>query len=259
MKIHALLSWYDESATWLASLVASIAPLCDHLIAVDGSYQLYPGGRRASDPGQAEAIQTAAYAAGIGCTIHTPDARWFGNEVEKRAFMFRLGLAVAEPGEDWFLVIDGDELVTHPVPADKVRRELEQTDLDVAEVTLWQRMDPHTSDTLADITRLATIPRESTQPFRALFRALPGLTVEGLHYVYTAVKDGRRVYLWHPPDTKAVQVEPALDLTADVCLEHRNSCRDRARAESSREYYSRRERAGIEYAVRHGEAVTDGG
>ena len=37
MNLHAILCWWDESPTWLAATVASLATIgVDHVIAVDG-------------------------------------------------------------------------------------------------------------------------------------------------------------------------------------------------------------------------------
>lgn len=169
MRVIALLSWYDERPDWLAECVASAALLCDHVVAVDGSYELFPGARAkpVSDVEQATAILEAADRAGIGCTMHVQRRPWAGNEVAKRDFMFRLASTLVGPA-DWFLRIDADELIRQ-VPAD-IHDRLAATDHDAAEITMY------------DLDRTM----HSEWQMRALFRALPGIGVQQAHYVVTA-------------------------------------------------------------------------
>lgn len=224
MKVIGLLSWYEEPASWLAECVASAARLCDHLVAVDGPYALFPGALRKPSSGseQAEVIAHAAAGAGMGCTVHTPNAPWWGNEVGKRDWMFRAGSLVAEPG-DWFLRIDADEVLTQ-VPAD-ARALLAATARDVAEVTMWERGDG----------------QDSSFPLRVLFRALPGIGIEQAHYVVTAPGEGgTRVLCGNDTVHRA---EPAEALW-DVRLEHRTRQRSAMRRAQKDDYY--RQLPGIE-------------
>jgi hypothetical protein len=217
VRVIGLLSWYEEPASWLAECVASAARLCDHLVAVDGPYALFPGAMRkpASGSEQAEVIAHAAAGAGMGCTVHTPNTPWWGNEVGKRDWMFRAGSLVAEPG-DWFLRIDADEVLTQ-VPAD-TRALLAATSRDVAEVTMWERGDG----------------QDSSFPLRVLFRALPGIGIEQAHYVVTAPGEGsRRVLCGNDTVHRA---EPAEALW-DVRLEHRTRQRSAMRRAQKDDYY----------------------
>lgn len=217
MSVIALLSWYEEQPGWLAECVASVAKLCDHIIAVDGPYALFPGALRrpASGTDQAETILRTAAGAGIGCTIHAPRRPWWGNEVEKRDHMFRLGGTFAEPG-DWFLRIDADEVLSD-VPADTAER-LGASDANVAEVLIWDRDG-------------------GQHPFRCLFRALPGLRIEQAHYVVTAMVDGQRRVLCG--NSSVHDVEPAEQLL-DVRLEHRTQQRSPRRWALKHEYWAAR-------------------
>jgi len=218
VRVIGLLSWYEEPAPWLAECVASAAKLCDHLIAVDGPYALFPGAVRkpASGGEQAEVIARTAAGAGMGCTVHVPRQPWWGNEVAKRDFMFRLGSTMAESG-DWFLRIDADEVLTQ-VPGD-ARTLLDATRLDVAEVTMWERDD-----------------MDSQFPLRALFRALPGIGIQQAHYVVTAPGgDGMRVLCGNEVVHRA---EPAEALW-DVRMEHRTRQRSALRRRLKDDYYAR--------------------
>jgi hypothetical protein len=220
VKVIALLSWYEEPASWLAECVAGLAKLCDHVIAVDGPYALFPGAtnKPASGTEQAEVIAHAAAGAGIGCTIHSPRQPWWGNEVEKRNYMFQLGMTMAEPGVDWFLRIDADEVITQ-VPVDTAKK-LSETELDVAEIMIWQRGD-----------------LDSQWALRALFRALPGIECQQAHYVVTVPgEDGRkRVLCGHEAKHKH---EPAADLW-DVRMEHRTNQRSELRRALKEQYYAK--------------------
>lgn len=216
MKVIGLLSWYEEDPEWLVECVASAARLCDHLIAVDGPYAEFPGALRrpASSTEQSRAILSAAAGAGIGCTVHASRQAWWGNEIEKRDFMFRLGATFATPHTDWFLRIDADEILSH-VPPD-TRELLRQSPNDVAEVTIWERDG-------------------AQSPFRCLFRALPGIGIQQAHYVVTApTEDGRTRVLCG--NASVHQVEAAEPLW-DVRLEHRTQSRDKARKQAKRDYY----------------------
>ena len=218
MRIIGLLSWYEEPAPWLAECVASAARLCDHLVAVDGPYALYPGAVRkpASGTEQAETIAHTAAGAGMGCTVHTPRQPWWGNEVEKRDFMFRLGSLVADGPEDWFLRIDADEVLTG-VPAD-TRALLAATSRDVAEVTMWERGDG----------------QDSQFPIRVLFRALPGIGVQQAHYVVTAPgPEGTRVLCGNDTVHRAEEAEALWD----VRMEHRTQYRSAMRKAQKDVYY----------------------
>lgn len=220
MKVIGLLSWYEEPASWLAECVAGLAKVCDHLVAVDGPYALFPGSTRkpASGSEQADTIARAAAGAGIGCTVHVPREPWWGNEVEKRSYMFRLAMTMAEPGIDWLVRVDADEVFTQ-VPPD-TRKLLAEADLDVAEVTMWERGDG----------------QDSQFPLRVAFRALPGIRVQQAHYVVTApAVDGTpRVLVGNDLVHRA---EPALPLW-DVRLEHRTGQRPAMRRALKDQYYA---------------------
>jgi len=229
VSVTGLLAWYDEPVTWLAAAVIAAAKLCDHVVAVDGAYALYPGGRAQSDPEQAEAILHAAYGAGIGCTIHRPPSVWMGNQIEKRSTMFGLG---RETEADWFFVFDGDDLVTQ-VPADVRSRLVEATE-DVACYTLWWTEDIERDPGKAGAARAFSYPHEaSNRYFRGLFRALPNLRVEGSHYHYCAEREGETVHLRGHEDFH--ELEPFLNLT-DLRVQHRHPQRTRARLEVSAAY-----------------------
>lgn len=240
MKIYGLLSWYQESALWLAAAITSAAKLCDHIVAVDGAYFLYPEGRPRSGAEQGAIIQEVAHANGVGCTLFTPDQVWEGNEVEKRSFMFSLAETIATPHEDWYFILDADVVLDH-VPED-TRDRLEATELDAAEVKMFERDDVYTQPDKAKAAMSMEWPINNFT-CRCIYRAIPGLTVEGNHYTYVT-PDGRK--LW----SNDGEQEPALDLT-DLRCEHRTNFRELTRRNTQRDYYKRRDNAGIETASCH--------
>lgn len=245
MRIIGLLSWYDESPLWLSATITSAAPHIDHLIAVDGAYALYPDGHAMSRSDQACAIVETCQAAGIGLTLHRPRERWYGNEVEKRNRMFRLGEIEADAYEDWYMVLDADEIV-HTCPPD-LRHMLNATEHDAADVTFWERGDPYRNPARLEHETTTALPPDSRFKVPILFRAVPGLHCDGAHYVYRT-PDGR--YLWgapcadEPPYDR--HAEPRLDLAGLFVIEHRTHYRPKQRHLDAQDYYKRREAAGVE-------------
>jgi hypothetical protein len=176
MRVVGLLSWFDESPSMLAASVAGMGEAgVDHLVAVDGPYKLYDhDGLPCSSREQHDTIISVAQQFGMGVTIHVPARAWENNEIEKRTALFAFGAAVATPYEDWFLVVDADEVIVH---ANGYRAELEQSKLDVCQVT-------HVG------------PDRGPTPEGRFFRAHPrGIRVEKAHWHY---KNGDGDVLWGP-------------------------------------------------------------
>ena len=231
MKIVGVLAHYDESPLWLAAAVAGAAKLCDHIVAVDGAYAFYPGGRPWTGPEQAQAIVETAQACEIGATVHHPADKFEGNQIEKRTLMFNLAQQVASSDEDWIYVFDADDLVTH-VAAD-TRDRLAAAAEDVAVFTLWWTEDMHATPAREQAAQGFAYPHEAANRyFRGLFRALPNLRVEDAHYHYVAERDGETVHLRGAHDD---QLAPFLNLT-DMRVQHRHPQRTRARLATSDAY-----------------------
>lgn len=235
MRLIGLLSWYDEAASWLSAAIASHHRLgLTHLIAVDGAYALYPDGRARSGIEQHHAISDTCEGLGISSLIYTPPERWAGNEVEKRSFMFNLGLTIAQPEEDWFVIIDADHLVTEP--DDLTRILTNKKDKHAAEITLWER-----PDTTIPQAQQFPMPRQHQSTMRIAYRANPGLHCAGNHYTY---KDAAGRVLW-TQDTPKQQLAPCIDAT-HIRIEHRTRQRDLQRHQDSWAYYRRRDELEIE-------------
>jgi hypothetical protein len=222
MRLVALLSWFDENPAWLAEVVASLAGTVDHIVAVDGSYALYPEARGSSGTEQADAVTGTAQGARMGVTLHVPQWPWVGNEVEKRTAMFALGHLAAEPGEDWLVVVDADEVWTHTAG---LRDALARTDLDVAEVLLYERVAQGDHEL-------------NRSMIRKCFRAQPdGIRLVGTHCHYEAAVGA----LWnsHGPQVPAEQL-------MDVRVRHRPAGREAYRTRRRLAYYDRRSQFGAE-------------
>lgn len=230
MQIVALLSWYEEDPQWLDDMVHRL-PLAgvDRLVALDGAYALYPGATAASAPVQKLALKAACDEVGIGVDVYTPTGVFKGNEVEKRSALFELAEEVTGP-DDWYLVIDADELITD-VP-ENFRDRLEQTDLDAGIVTFDEGRDP-------DRPPPSLAQRKDQQAVRILFRATRGIRVKGNHWTYVT-PDGRR--LWGQNRRSLV---PALDCT-DLHILHRSDLRHEARRADQYAYYAIRDARGTE-------------
>jgi hypothetical protein len=239
VKVVALISWWEESPSWLAATVSSAAKLCDHVVAVDGAYALMPGGTARSEPTQAETVLRTCDALGMGCTIVRPKDTWDGNEVEKRTFAFAECRNLVTPGEDWIIVLDGDDVLTD-VPED-TRTKLEVTDKDVAQVVLWDRQTWINEETAA-AAQIMPLPPDSTQTQRRIFRAADQIDVVGAHYCYRARFDEDYRWYWGTNDHPLVDALPL----HNVRIEHRTRHRDLHRRQAAQDYYERRNALQIE-------------
>jgi hypothetical protein len=237
-RVIGLLSWYDESPSWLAATVASFGKVIDHLVAVDGPYAAYPhNGRIKSDPEQVEVIQRTCDAMGIGLTIHQPTEAYFGNEVEKRTLAFRLASLAATGTQDWIWVFDADEVLT-AYPHD-LRTRLDCIERDAVEVTLTSRQG---YEAAGDVEQIVSLPTDSRQDLRMIFRALPDIRVMARHDVYVAGPSDDPVFLWGPT---TYPVEHAARI-GDVEVEHRTHRRAAHRKQASHDYYRTRDALGLE-------------
>lgn len=229
MNIWCLLSWYDERADWLTEMVESVAPFVDGVIAVDGPYLFTQHDRDRSPHEQHQALRKACRDHGLSLHMHYPGAL---TEVDKRAYMFSMASMIAKPMVDWFLIMDGDMWLGAPSWPERARYYLEQTDRHAAEIT-FHNLDPEIDG------------QPKVRSFRSMFRAIPGLTVEGTHSTYTVPDlDGERLMMWQAVGER--QPVAALDITRHVHLYHRPHLRDPQRQAIRAGYYDRRATANIE-------------
>jgi hypothetical protein len=234
MRVHALLSWYDEPASSLAATVASLHGLCDSVIAVDGAYALFPDALRRprSGPDSGAVIASTAESLGMDVTIHTRAQPWFKGEAEKRGFMFELGETLTTE-DDWYILIDADETISQ-CPED-TRQKLEKaTEFVAAECLLWEQ--PMERE-LPNGVRIGYLGLHS---IRRLWRCLRGIKVGPAHHQFW-LEDGR----WLSDAGRGLILEPALTLH-DVRIEHRNVFRSDDRLERKARYYTMRDALGVE-------------
>lgn len=257
MKIVGLCSFWDESPTWLAAHPAACAKFVDHMIYVDGAYVLYDRQGASSGVEAHDAIARGCYAAGIGHTLYVPETAWVGNEVEKRAFMFRLAEAMTTE-DDFYCVIDADTFLTAGDPV-IARHDIEQGGYDAYNVSLVERWDWNTGKDGALI-----IPQEgegapsvSASKLTCVFRAIRGLTVRGAHYLFgyddPDAKYGFRA-LWGP--CTQYDVAPAGELQLD--FEHWSKFRPADRRTAAETYYRIRDEHKVEQTTRQFVETVDG-
>ena len=245
MRLIGILSWYDEAPSWLAACVSSMIERAriDHLVAVDGAYALLPNGRAYSGFEQHQLIDEICRGSDVGLTLFAPQEPWLGNEVEKRSFAFRLAETVAEIGEDWYFIMDADEVVTSALGLKHV---LSTTDEDVGHTWFYERLDPFVSPGYAKLAAQTFIPREDRIMVRTVFRALPRLHVAENHFTY--ITDAGHI-LWNGGNGGEVGT-----VDTRVEIEHRTRLRDQARKAQQIEYYLRRDKLGLERTYEHREA-----
>lgn len=205
VRLFGLLSWYDEQPWYLAEAAASLAAVCDRVIAVDGAYVGLPDGGPRSPIGQVDAITSSC--SGSALTLTWPGRVW-PSEVAKRAYMFDVARQEAADAEAWVLVLDADELLVFAEA--HLRAALEQVVCGVAVVK---------AVTVRDLTYVHEL--------RRLFRLTAGLTVAGHHAEY--VDGGRRL-----AGNEPARLEPAADLTSMATIVHRQGVRTAERDEQRR-------------------------
>lgn len=239
MNIIGLLSWHQESPTWLGAAVASWSRFgITHLVACDGGYELFPEAQRRSGAEEPDAIYQIVNALGIGSLIYIPPRLW-KDEVEKRNFMFTLAETLVEdPERDWYAIFDADEVLSDT--GGDVRKILRKTKHDVAEFTMWQTYDPFS---FGQEGSHSTLPRVTEQRHRHIFRAIPGLRWVDNHYT-AKTPDGRILR----GNANNVQLDEAEQIHG-VRVEHRTALRDNSRRMQSYTYYARRREQGLERAT----------
>lgn len=223
MRFVALLSFYDEPDQWLRNLPVSLKKIgVTHMVALDGAYARFPGGKAESPKSNHEALETGCKAAGIELLLAVPKEPWPGDEIQKRTDLFRLG-ETATTEDDWYIVIDGDTFVEKSPKRRNILSLLESTDKNVAEVRLMRGTELQCSD------------------FRTIYRALRGLHCDGNHYTYRA-GDGR--LLWGAY-SKRNEMEPAFH--TGIVLQHMEGKRPKKRQDAAKDYYAARDRDLTEY------------
>lgn len=255
MKLFAILSWYDESPTWLAATVASLSKIgVDHLVAVDGAYKHFDGDAR-SGLEQSEAILMASEAAHLGVTLVRPIEKLW-TEQQKRDYCFKVVQTLAEPLHDWVTIIDGDELFiegTHDF-----KHKLFAAEEHVAACVLRQSIDPQATNGLHNTDRTPAIYRgiETDPTIRHLqsrfWRVLHNMRVTQNHYSFYGEDDSGVTWNLRPDVDKPVEdsTRSGVLIVDDAIpvIEHRDPWRTAWRRNQKSAYYALRDELGLERA-----------
>lgn len=248
-RIIGVISWFDESPTWLASTIASMAKVCDHVVAVDGRYALYDDHRVVSEMVQHDAIVHTARGAGIGCTLVVPTDPW-RDEMHKRTACFQHAQLVADEFTDWVFVVDGDEvLIETPSKADvlAILDDAAACGDWTGAVTLRDVADPHENPerTRMGMKLPVAYAIESTIP--RLFRVGRNMRVSGYHYNYVGEnEDGSTIEYWGHDTTVNARTSWTID-TKLMTLEHRQAQRNVLRTRVRQRYYEDRDATQLEH------------
>lgn len=234
MIVTGALPWWNERPADLAACVRGLGNIVDRVIALDGAYARYPEGTPQSAEAQVEAIERAADAVGIDCLVLQPHQLWAG-QVEKRSYL----LAAASVNSDWICTVDADHVIHTERQA--ARSALSKVALDVVEVPYVT--PPHPKRSMED-SAVGTWHKEQTvKPVLIphLYRALPGMRIERFHWWYSALKDGRRVWLWSADhDSSYPHVKRAV-MRVPYEVEHRALMRTAKQIRLSRGFLNDRE------------------
>jgi hypothetical protein len=259
MKLHAVLCWWDESPTWLASCVSSLSRIgVSHIIAVDGRYQHFaPGSPPASNIEQSEVIIGTAAACGMGVTLHRPtEARMM--EAGKRELSHRIVELTATPHDDWFIVIDGDEYISDVSCDLSAFLAGQPEDVYTVGLRVANTLDPNAepgadndvTDKTADIYRNLPVDPTYTSMQSRVWRVLDDMRVGPAHHAYTGSnRVGERIYQ-RPDIVGGAQSNARTDhdvvTTSDVTIMHRKNWRTNIRRTAKTEYYQLRDELGLE-------------
>ncbi len=131
MRIISQTNWFDEDPASLRRLIASIAPVVDFAVFVDGPYESYPYEFERSPDEQWDAIEAACFESGL--SFLRAGGRVYESQVVKRTEMFKLATQYGVVNDDYTLVIDADEWIYH-VNVERLRTRLERHHPDAGQV-----------------------------------------------------------------------------------------------------------------------------
>lgn len=201
MKVAACICWYDEPPESLRRLTHSLAGFVDVIIACDGAWETFPGGKRYSPESNVLAMTDGVSGTGVHLVIRTPTDGLWESEVKKRNAVVQLAkqhLCI----QDWLLVIDGDEYLSRP-----------------GAQTLLALMVLSTTTYSVGFVGDAS----GGDKMRRLFRAHPDLEVRGAHNSYWVGR--RRLSGLAEID----MFERARDLSDKLVIHHERSDRPKER------------------------------
>lgn len=247
-RVIGLVSFWDESPTWLAASLASLGRFCSHVVVLDGRYAQFPDQRLQSGSAEHYAVIDAARGAGLGITFHTAP-RTYATEMEKRTKLFQLGALEARPGKDWFFILDADELVAESVPTDELLARLDRArgeGVKVCTARLWEKTDSHSDDQRQELSLKLPVEWRYECASPRFWLAHENMRVVGYHYNYIADdENGETVELWGNDSTVRDRAAWA-SFVNYVTIENRNRMRGLLRDKDRQKYYELRDESGIE-------------
>ena len=266
-RIIGILSAFDESPSWLAGTVASMARICDHLVYIDGRYSLYDDPRNRSNMEQHEAILETARGCDLSLTFHSITRTW-KDEMEKRSHAFKLAELEAEAFKDWYFILDADEILID-VPS-SLKRDLKLIGDEggaVCSAELYEVSDDQESEAKQKLGQMMSLDYTYSTVTPRFWRAFPGMRVDAYHYHYSARDNfDRPVMLWgQQQDGGRVYNELTGEFShllrwehlAGVRIENRCLKRSKKRMEKRVEYYGLRDSVQSEKVTQYDGSVED--
>lgn len=213
MKIVAAMAYYDDDLFLLDRSLRSIPTVADSLVVCDGRYARYmPDAPAASPKEHLDFIRATCKEIGLPVTIDVP-RKVYAGQVEKRSRL----LALASEGADWIVGVDADHIF-HGVRVafrDEIASLEDEDAVDLTYYTPLNRDRP-LKESAAGLWHESLAGDYAV--ITAVFRALPELRVEDRHWWYSAMKDGRRVWVWGG-DGRYQRVKVRM-LKAPMLIEH---------------------------------------
>ena len=215
-----MLNWYDEPPELLRQAVAGAATIADRLVAADGAFELFPGGKAQSPDEQWGAIENETAEQGLGLTF-LPSRLWPG-QVSKRTATLR----AAVKDSDWVMVVDADWKISGN--RFEIRRELATMQAGGVEQVLVRFIQPANPDrpleqSTANVWHLNEMGQLKLYPF--IYRVLRGMAYEQWHWMLAGNReDGTRVGMFGGAQLYP-QARTAM-LGAEHLFEHRCMFRD---------------------------------
>jgi len=244
-----MLSWYDESPTWLQSCISAASPVLDGLVAVDGAYQLFPGSmdRPISSQAEVDAIVEACDVAELPLVMHRPREPWAGNEVEKRNLMLQLARTFDVDENDWLMVLDADLVLRKRSERWREILETDAANYVSAEYGYFNTLD---KQRVWDQTGVDQEKQIAPLHSRAMYRAFPTLRYETSHWCVAADdENGNKFYLQGDGHVHSPLLD-TFDATGVFIFEHRSTERNPTRRTDAAHYYTIREKLKVEHPQR---------
>jgi hypothetical protein len=203
------LCFWNERPEDLERCIAGLALVADRVVALDGAYARYPEATVRSPQEQVDAIRSACGRHGLDCLVLQPDRLWAG-QVEKRSHL----LAAASVGTDFIVNVDTDHVIK--TNRNEIRPFLEHSKADVLMAPYVTPPNLQRSMTESSVGNWHEEQSRQVMMIPHIFRALPGLRVEKRHWWYSAIKDGRRQWLWGGDGTGTEVQQSAIQVVYTV-------------------------------------------